>query len=156
MLSKIWLPIGLSIAVVVGVVGAIGVASYWSHTSGTGTLAVAVHDAPCSDCSHVWVQFSSVSVHQSGVNDSGWTTLNVSGSTVDLIALNGTALAKVIGVASLGVGHYEQVRIAVTSVVVGLSTGTNVTAAVPSVSSADAHGEFNISSGATTTISIAV
>jgi len=154
MQTKIWVALVATIAAVAAVVA--GAAYYMHAAPGYGQLAVAVHDAPCSNCSHVWVTFQSVAVHSSNDSGGGWTTLNVSGSTVDLLALNGTALAKVIGVSTLPVGHYEQVRLAVTNVTVMLSNGTSVVAFVPSSSSADVHGSFNISSGATTTIAIDV
>src|SRR5690349_6239059 len=130
MSAKVW-----AIAAVVAVLGVavVGTIFYVGSLPKTGTLAIAVHDAPCSDCAHVWVNFSTVSVHASNSSGGGWTTLNVSGSTLDLMALNGTALAKVIGVASLAPGHYEQIRLSVSSVVVGLSDGTNLTAHVPAV-----------------------
>lgn len=140
-------------------VAILGVASAFyvlRPASGEGTLAMKVHDAPCANCSHVFVTFASVSVHASNTSGSGWTTLNVSGSTVDLEALNGSAFAKLIGVASLPAGHYEQVRLAVTNVTVVLGDGTSIVASIPASSSADVNGAFNITSGATTTISIDV
>ena len=128
-----------------------------AHVSGDGRLAVAVHDAPCPGCAHVYVTFTSVSVHASGHNSStGWTTLNVSGTTVDLEALNGSALAKVIGVTSLPAGHYEQIRLAVTNVSVVLANGTTIYASIPAASSGTVDGSFTISSGVMTTISIDV
>ena len=65
-------------------------------------------------------------------------------------------MAKIIGVASLPAGHYEQVRLAVTNVTVMLGNGTTVAASIPQASSADANGAFDLSSGATTTISLDV
>ncbi|HZY91871.1 MAG TPA: DUF4382 domain-containing protein [Thermoplasmata archaeon] len=150
--TKFWVVLFASVAAVSAVVA--GSLFMFGSPSGYGRLAVEVHDAPCQNCTHVWVTFQSVSVHASNTSGSGWTTLNVSGGTVDLMALNGTALAKQIGVTSLKVGHYEQVRLAVTNVTVMLSNGTTLVASVPSASSADVNGEFNITSGATTTLSI--
>lgn len=148
----VWGIIAVAIAVVTA---AAGVFAYMAWVPGAnGKLAVAVHDAPCSECAHVWVTFSSVSVHADNATGGGWTTLNVSGATVDLMALNGTAMAKVIGVSSLKAGHYEQVRLDVTNVTVALTNGTTIVAHVPNASSADVNGAFNITSGATTTISI--
>lgn len=124
-----------------------------ARPSGTGSLAVAVHDAPCSDCSHVWVTFTSVAVHESNSSGSGWTTLNVTGTTIDLAALNGTAMAKVIGVLSLPAGHYEQIRLSVTKVLVDFVGGTSATAQIPN-STVDVNGAFSLASGSTTTVSI--
>lgn len=150
--TKLW-----SIVLVIVAVTAVVLASlfFLGYFAGTGQLAVAVHDAPCTDCSHVYVTFTSVAVHESDMTGSGWTTLNVSGSTVDLMALNGTAFAKVIGVATLKAGHYQQVRLTVSHVAVVLAGGTaNITASIPAATSADVNGAFNVTSGATTTISI--
>ena len=151
MATRFWL-----IALVILVVGALGFGAwyYLGVFQGSGNLQMEVHDSPCTDCAHVWVTFSSVSVHESDMSGSGWTSLAVNGSAVDLMALNGSAFAKTIGLDTLKAGHYEQVRINVTHVVVGLTDGTNVTAKVPASNSADANGAFDIHSGATTTISI--
>jgi hypothetical protein len=154
MQSKIWMAlvavVGLAVAVVAGTM------YFLPPASGTGQLVTEVHDAPCPDCSHVWVTFSSVAVHASNSTGGGWTTLNVTGSTIDLLALNGSALAKVIGVATLTAGQYEQVRLSVTNVSVMLGNGTTIAAFVPNASSADVNGAFTIPSGGTTTISIDV
>lgn len=154
MQTKFWIAIAATVAIVSAAVA--GAVYYKPYTGGSGQLAVAVHDAPCPTCSHVWVTFASVAVHESNTTASGWTTLNVTGTTIDLQALNGTALAKVIGVATLPVGQYEQVRLTVTNVTVELANGTQVVASIPASTSADAHGAFNITAGATTTISIDV
>lgn len=151
MSTKLW-PIltGFSVAVV----ALVGVMLVMPPAAGDGHLAVAVHDAPCSECAHVWVTFDAVAVHRSGLNNSsGWSTLNVSGTTVDLMALNGSAFAQVIGVATLPAGHYEQIRLTVAKVVVGLTSGTMLNASVPN-GQADVNGAFSIASGLTTTASI--
>jgi uncharacterized protein DUF4382 len=145
--------IGVLIATIVAAVAVVGAALY-IITPGYGKLAVMVHDAPCADCSHVWVTFQSVEVHASNASGGGWATLNVAGSTLDLMALNGTALAKEIGIMTLKAGHYEQIRLAVTNVTVMLTDGTKIAASIPAAMTADVDSQFNISSGATTTISI--
>jgi Domain of unknown function (DUF4382) len=151
MQTKLWVLIATVVAVAAVVAGSM---YYLAAPTGDGKLAVAVHDAPCADCSHVWVTFASVAVHASNTSGGGWTTLNVSGSTVDLMALNGTALAKVIGVTTLKAGQYEQVRLNVTNVTVMLANGTKLQAMVPNASSGDFDGSFNVTSGATTTLSV--
>lgn len=141
-------------------IGSVFVSNHMGSPSsgGQGKLAVEVHDTPCSNCSHVWVTFSSVSVHEANASSNasmgGWTTLNVSGTTVDLEALNGSTLAQTIGITSLSAGHYEQVRLTISGVVVSLANGTNVTALVPNASSGNIDGAFNVTAGMTTTISI--
>lgn len=160
---KIWL-IAVAVVVVTALVAApmFLISTGPQARQGNGTLALAVHDAPCTTCSHVWVTFESATVHESSVStssngtnlsSSGWVALNVTHTTVDLMALNGTAFAKVIGVASLPAGHYEMIRLNVSSVVVGLSDGTNVTASIP-LASADIHGSFVVSVGMNTTVSV--
>ena len=151
MSTKLW-PIVLAVAGVTTVV--VAALFFTGAFAGTGQLAVAVHDAPCAECSQVWVTFTSVAVHESDLSGNGWTTLNVSGATVDLMALNGSAFAKVIDVASLKTGHYEQVRLTVSHVAVVLVGGSNVTASLPDATSADVNGAFSVTSGATTTLSI--
>jgi len=153
MLGRYWLMIsifGVALALVLGAWFYLGIAG------GSGTLGVKVHDAPCDSCTHVWVTFTSASVHESDMSSSGWTTLNTSGTTVDLMALNGTAAAQLIGVSSLKAGHYEQVRLNVSRVVVQLSNGLNLTASVVNASGAVVTGSFDVHSGMTTTISIDV
>ncbi|HZY71463.1 MAG TPA: DUF4382 domain-containing protein [Thermoplasmata archaeon] len=147
--------VGLAVAVAgVALVGSIVAWGVLTPRPSDGRLAIAVHDAPCSACSHVWVTFTSVAVHASNGSGSGWTTINVSGATVDVATLNGTAMAKTIGIGTLAPGHYEQVRLTVSRVVVELANGTNVTASVPNATSADVNGPFDIAAGSTTTISI--
>ena len=157
MSTRIWL-IPVAIVVVIAIVLGSMFIPTLSGTphSNSGTMAVAVHDAPCTNCSHVWVTFQSVAVHEANATnatDGGWMALNVSATTVDLMALNGSALAKVIGVGSLSAGHYEMIRLNVSNVVVGLQNGTNVTATVTGPT-ADVHGWFAIQASATTTVSI--
>src|SRR5579862_3092452 len=120
MTMRIWL-----LAVVVMSIAALVLGGwyYLGMFQGSGNVRIQVHDAPCTDCAHVWVVFSSAAVHESDVSGSGWSTLSVNNSSVDLMALNGSAFAKTIGLDSLKAGHYEQVRLTLTSVVVGLSDG---------------------------------
>jgi len=154
MQSKFWITIAAIVSLAVAVVA--GAMYYLPKTSGTGQLVTEVHDAPCTGCSHVWVTFSSVAVHASNASGGGWTSINVTGSTVDLLALNGSALAKVIGVTTLKAGQYQQVRLSVTNVSVMLGNGTVIDAFVPNAASADVNGGFSVASGGTTTISIDV
>jgi uncharacterized protein DUF4382 len=150
MQTKIW----ALIATVVAAVAVVGASLYIVAPTGYGKLAVMVHDAPCTGCSHVWVTFQSVEVHASNSSGSGWMALNVSDAPLDLMLLNGTAMAKEIGIMTLKAGHYEQIRLAVTNVTVMLADGTKLVASIPSAMSADVNGQFNVSSGATTTISV--
>ncbi len=149
--------IGLVVAVVavLAVVGGLyfsGVLSP-SGTTGSGSAQFLVHDAPCTQCAHVWVTFTSVSVHEANVSGTGWVNVNVSGATVDLQALNGSSAAKVLGIGKLSAGHYEQIRVEVSKVAVKLLTGSNITAQVMGPS-ADFNVQFIVNSGGTTTLNI--
>lgn len=147
--------IGLTVAIVavLAVAGVLYFSGWLSPSSGTGsgTAQFLVHDAPCSSCAHVWVTFTAVSVHEA--NASGWVSVNVSGTTFDLQALNGSSAAKVLGLGQLTAGHYEQIRVAVSKVVVELLSGTNLTAQVMGPS-ADFNVQFTVKAGSTTALNI--
>ncbi len=143
----------LLVAVVaVAVVAALG-GLYFLGFLGGGSVQLMVHDAPCSGCAHVWVTFSSISVHESDVKGSGWTTLQVTGTTFDLEALNSSSMAKVLGLDALAAGHYEQIQVSVVNVTIGLTSGAQVKAVVEGPS-ADFNGQFDVSTGGTTTLNI--
>ena len=83
-------------------------------SSSTGTLAIRLTDSPFSDAKALLVTFSEVSVHSADTGD--WKTLPfASGSSrsCDLKKLNGAT--DVLGVGSLAVGKYTQVRLNITS-----------------------------------------
>ncbi len=140
------------VAVVVAAVVLVS-ALYFLGFLGGGHVELYVHDAPCNGCTHVWVTFTAVSVHESDIKGSGWTDLNVSGSTFDLQALNGSAAAKLLGLDALGAGHYQQIRVEVSKVVVDLTSGVQLVATVDGPSAAFS-GQFTVSTGGTTTLNI--
>jgi Domain of unknown function (DUF4382) len=154
MMGRLGWPLVATAVAVLALVGSAVVLLAVPRGPSAGELAVAVHDAPCTECAHVWIGFDSVMVHSSNSSGGGWVTLNVSGSVVDLMALNGTSVAKVIGIASVPAGQYEQVRIQVTNVTVILVDGVTLVAFLPQVSSADLDGNFTVPAGGSTTISI--
>ena len=145
------IPVALAVAAVAALAVLGGL--YFLGFLGGGNVQILVHDAPCSGCAHVWVTFSAVSVHESDLRGSGWTDLQVTHSTFDLAALNGSSMAKLLGLDSLAAGHYEQIRVTVTNVTIGLVSGAKVTALVKGPS-ADFNGQFNVSTGGTTTLNI--
>jgi hypothetical protein len=85
-----------------------------STGSGTGTMRIEMVDSPAF-YDAVNVVIDSVQAHIStGDSASGWTTLNRTAATYNLLELvNGTSV--VIGTATLPVGHYSQIRLYVGS-----------------------------------------
>ncbi len=138
--------IAVAIAAIV-VVG--GVAAYFLLYD--GSVAVYVKDAP-GQWSHVWVTFSGVSIHQSGTNAS-WNVTSTK-QTVDLVALQN--VSQLLGKISLSPGHYEQIRLSVVNVT-GQQTGSNTILTInvpPDNGTMKIAGQFTISSGQTTSITI--
>ncbi len=126
-----------------------GIAAYFLLYE--GAVAVYVKDAP-GQWEHVWVTFSGVSIHQSGQNAS-W---NVSSTerTVDLATLTNTST--LLGKISLSPGHYQQIRLSVVKVTAqqtGSSTILTVTVP-PDNGTMKIAGQFTISSGQTTSVTI--
>jgi len=84
-------------------------------TSSTmATVSVRLTDSPFSDAKALLVTFSDVSVHSADPGD--WKTIPFASGTsrtCDLKRLNGAT--DVLGVGSLAVGHYTQIRLNVTS-----------------------------------------
>jgi hypothetical protein len=83
----------------------------------TGTLHVAMTDAPSCGFDHVFVTVSQVRVNASsnaGDNDGGWSTIALaSPQRIDLLSLTDGALAD-LGQTALPAGQYQQVRLVLT------------------------------------------
>jgi hypothetical protein len=81
--------------------------------TGTGTLRVALTDAP-SCYQHVYVTVQKVRVHQSataGDTDAGWSDLTLAApQRIDLVSLSNGVLQE-LGSTPLPAGHYQQVRL---------------------------------------------
>ncbi len=113
-----------------------------------GSVAVSVKDASGA-WSHVDVTFSSVDIHRSGMDAATWDHLSLGTRTVDLAVL--TNVSQLLGTARLTPGHYEQMRINVSSATGVDSTGHSWTLNVT-------HGEakiveqFDVRSGTQTNI----
>ncbi len=140
------LAIGIAILVVVG-----GLAAYFLVYQ--GSVAVYVKDAS-GPWSHVFVTFSSVAIHESGKDNATWTTISTSTQTVDLATL--TNFSRLLGDARLNPGHYEQIRLGVVNAS-GILIGTtaSVTIAVPPDNATlKVPGQFSVSSGKTTTVTL--
>ncbi|MFX1764352.1 DUF4382 domain-containing protein [Paraburkholderia sp. A1RI-2L] len=83
-------------------------------TAQTGTLKVAMTDAPSCGFDHVFVTVSQVRVNASanaGDNDAGWSTITLATpEKIDLLSLTNGALAD-LGQTALPAGQYQQVRL---------------------------------------------
>ena len=86
--------------------------------SNTGTLNVAMTDNPACGFNHVWVTVKQVRVHTSssaGDRDSGWQTITLTTPLrVDLLSLTNGVLQQ-LGQIPLPAGHYQQIRLVLTS-----------------------------------------
>ncbi|MEO5670227.1 MAG: DUF4382 domain-containing protein [Ramlibacter sp.] len=88
----------------------------------TGSLRLAMTDAPSCGFDHIWVTVEKVSVHQSAAaadSDSGWVDLTLSPARrIDLLALTNGVLEE-LGTIPLQAGSYSQIRL-----VLATNTGT--------------------------------
>lgn len=91
----------------------------------SGTLRVALTDAPSCGYDHVYVTVEKVRVHQSGSAgdaEGGWTELAVSPARrIDLLDLTNGVLEE-LGSVQLPAGHYSQIRLVLAS---NTGTGTS-------------------------------
>ncbi len=145
MKSALW-AIAIAALVVAG-----GAAAYFLLYE--GSVAVYVKDAPGA-WDHVYVTFSGVAIHESGKDNASWTTVSSSKTTVDLAAL--TSVSQLLGSVRLTPGHYEQIRLSVVNVT-GVLKGTTATVDVtvpPDNATLKLPGQFTVSSGRTTTVTV--
>lgn len=102
----------------------------------TGTVGLAVSDAPVDDWNKIEVTFSKGAIHRSGSADpnasSGWITIVNTTRTVDLLALHRNNTAAALGFAEVGAGKYQQLRLFVDKVEGTNKNGTKVPMTVPS------------------------
>lgn len=101
-----WTGLGLLASVLVACGGGSGASS-------TGTLKLAMTDAPACGYSHVYVTVNKIRVHQSATADAaaaGWSELNIAPQRIDLLSLNNGVLQE-LGSLPLPAGTYQQVRL---------------------------------------------
>jgi hypothetical protein len=80
-------------------------------TQGTATVRLAALSAP-STVSHIYVEVSSIELHQEGFpNSTGWTTFSQSFPVIDLLSRVNQSLSQTIGSATIHSGRYDNVRI---------------------------------------------
>ncbi len=110
-MKTIWKFFGLAAAVSVLLAGCGGGGD---NSGQTGTLHVAMTDAPSCGFDHIYVTVAKVRVNmsaQAGDNDSGWTDVALAApQKVDLLSLTNGVLAD-LGRNALPAGQYQQVRL---------------------------------------------
>jgi hypothetical protein len=84
----------------------IAVAGCGASTSGNGTLAVALVDAPSPDVKSIVVTVDTVTAHS---NEAGWVTVAQGPITVDLLTLQDVSMK--LGQISLPVGTVDEIRL---------------------------------------------
>ncbi len=140
--ARLW-AIGIGALVILG-----GVAGYLFLYE--GSVAVSVKDAS-GPWSHVYVTFSAVDIHRSGMDAATWDHLSLGTRTVDLAVL--TNVSQLLGTVRLTPGHYEQIRINVTSATATDLSGKSWTLSVTN-GEAKIVEQFDVRSGAQTNILI--
>jgi hypothetical protein len=122
-----------------------------------GSVAVSLTDAPACGFDAVNVTVSKVRIHQSSSasdTDSGWTDITLSPARkINLLNLNNGAL-EALGTASLGAGHYSQLRLVLdgganSNTVVKTGTTAEVALDTPSAlqSGIKLVNEFDVAAG---------
>jgi hypothetical protein len=84
-----------------------------SGASSTGTLKLAMTDAPACGYDHVYVTVNKIRVHQSATADgaaAGWSELSIPSQRIDLLSLNNGVLQE-LGSLPLPAGTYQQIRL---------------------------------------------
>lgn len=81
----------------------------------TGTLKLALTDAPGCGYDHVYVTVAKIRIHQSAnatgaPGEAGWSELNIPPQRIDLLALTNGVLQE-LGSLPLPVGQYQQIRL---------------------------------------------
>lgn len=128
-----------------------------SSTSGSGTMQLSMIDPPNvpGNVVAVYVNYSSIQVHEANAgNQSGWHNVTSSG-TIDLMKI--VSSSQVLGSANLPSGTYNIVRFNISSAVVTVNStsGTlqNFTASVPSgMVQSVITGGINVKGGATSAL----
>jgi len=123
-----WMGLGAWFAMVAAAVVACGGGGGAAPTTQTGTLRLAMTDAPACGYDHVWVSVDRVGVNMNGNagdGDAGWTDLAISPSRrIDLLALSNGVLEE-LGAVPLPAGHYSQVRLVLSPNTAGASPPPN-------------------------------
>jgi hypothetical protein len=100
--------------------------------SNSGNLNIRITDSPFSDARAVLVTFTEVSASR---NDQGWMTLTFAGGassrTCDLKKLNGAQ--DVLGTGALPAGHYEQLRLQISTATLYFDNASVGPACAPSI-----------------------
>ncbi len=136
-----------------------------SSDGGSGTVAVALTDAPACGFDAVNVTVTKVRVHQSasaGTNDAGWTDITVDPARkINLVDLSNGVL-EALGQATLPAGHYTQLRLVLAADNTGSglansvlpSGGVETVLTTPSAAQSGIKlvGQFDVTANATTNL----
>jgi len=118
MTGKIWKALVLAALLPLALAACGGGGSDGASSTPSGTLHVAITDAPSCGFDHVYVTVSKVRVNasaQAGDNDAGWTTVALPApQKIDLLSLTNGVLAD-LGQSALPAGEYQQVRLVLAS-----------------------------------------
>ena len=120
----------LVLAVLAAAIGGCAKNDNPASTGSTGTMQVAMIDAPNSAYDSIVVTVTSVQVHSTESSD-GWITLSNEAHSYNLLSLvNGTEA--MIGQTQLSAGHYTQIRLVVGDTTWAYIGGVRLSVKVPS------------------------
>ena len=137
------------VAAVIVALLAVGGTAYYVFGSG-GSLNIQVKDPLPSGWSALYINVSSVSIHNSTAGGSGYSTSFSTPVSVNLAS----ATSKSVFLASMKLpnGHYQMIRLTITGAY-GVYSGKTYKISLVS-STVDVAGQFTISSGSTTTVTL--
>ena len=95
----------------------------------SGIVSIRVTDAPPTGVSSIMVTTDNIQIHKADTAEGAWITVVEGEKTFDLVAIQGAEVF--LGQKEVDAGHYTQIRLDVTKVIVTLE-GKEITAKLPS------------------------